>query len=97
MFGLFKNQNSNKFNSLIEFRRYCEKEFEKDAIAYYKNSPFRGGPLEGTAILQGLNHCFAKLRDKIPQISITNNWEKQIVEDEIRNAFRQVHDSLIER
>lgn len=97
MFGLFKNQNSDKFNSLNEFRKYCEKEFEKDVIAFYKNSPFRGGPLEGTAILQGLNHCFEKLKAKIPQISINNSWEKQIVEDEIRNAFRQVHDKFIER
>lgn len=96
MFGLFKNQNSNKFNTLIEFRSYCQKELEKDAIIFYKKSPFRGGPLEGSAVLQGLNHCFEKLKNRIPLISSANNWEEKKIEDEIRNAFRQVHDKLIE-
>jgi hypothetical protein len=96
MFGLFKNQNLDKFNSLTEFRSYCQKELEKDAIAFYKKSPLRGGPLEGTAILLGLNHCFEKLKNRIPHISSVNNWKEQIIEDEIRNAFRHVYDTLIE-
>lgn len=97
MFGLFKNQNSNKFNTLIEFRSYCQKELEKDAIAFYKKSPLRGGPIEGTAILLGLNHSVDKLKNRIPKISNANNWEEQRIKDEIRNAFRQVHDTLLER
>ncbi len=97
MFGLFKNQNLNTYITLIEFRSYCQKEFEKHAITFYKKSPLRGGPLERTAILQGLNHCFEKLKNRIPQISSANNWDEQRIEDEIRNAFRQIHDTLIER
>lgn len=97
MFGLFKNENSNKFSSLIEFRNYCQKEFEKDALRFYKKSPLRGGPLEGTALIKGLVFCFEKLKNRIPQISSANNWEEQRIEDEIRNVFRQVHDSLIEK
>lgn len=95
MFGLFKNRNQDSFNTLAEFRNYCQKEFEKEAISFYEKSPLRGGPLEANAILEGLINCNDKLKNRIPEIAIEKNWDKQKIEDEIRNAHRHVYDKYI--
>jgi hypothetical protein len=91
MFGIFKKNNPNLFKDLNEFSTYCLNEFDKDVKMYYNKYK----SMEGTAVMVGLNSCFEKLKERIPQIAVTNNWTESIVEEVIRNAFRKNHDKFL--
>ena len=92
MFGLFKKNNNTPEENLFD---YFKTELEKSAINNYKKSPMRGTPLEGYAILEGLNNSHSLLASKMEEISRKFNVSSQNAKVILTKAFQNIHDKLI--